>query len=55
MYPYQLFVKAGGLLSYGPDAAEILRYCARTIDKILKGANPADVPYYLPTKFELAI
>jgi putative ABC transport system substrate-binding protein len=41
MYPYRLFVEAGGLLSYGPDVAEILRYCARSIDKIMKGANPA--------------
>jgi putative ABC transport system substrate-binding protein len=55
MYPYRLFVEAGGLLYYGPDVAEILRYCARSIDKILKGAKPADVPYYLPTKFELVI
>jgi putative tryptophan/tyrosine transport system substrate-binding protein len=55
MYPYRLFVEAGGLLSYGPDAAEILRYCARTIDKILKGTKPGEIPYYLPTKFELVI
>ena len=42
-------------MAYGTDLAEVLRQGARSVDKILKGANPGDVPYYLPTKFELVI
>jgi putative tryptophan/tyrosine transport system substrate-binding protein len=55
IYPYRSFVEAGGLLSYGIDLVEIIRRAARDIDQILKGANPADIPYYQPTKFELVI
>jgi putative ABC transport system substrate-binding protein len=42
-------------MAYGTDLAEVLRQGARSVDKILRGANPGDVPYYLPTKFELVI
>ena len=55
IYPYRVFVEAGGLISYGIDLVEILRWAARDIDKILKGANPADIPFYQPTKFELVV
>ena len=53
IYAYRVFVEAGGLMSYGIDMIDILRWAAREIDQILKGANPADIPYYQPTKFEL--
>ena len=49
------FVASGGLMSYGPERAESYRRTASMIDKILKGAKPADVPVEQPTKFELLI
>jgi putative ABC transport system substrate-binding protein len=55
IYPYPVFVEAGGLMSYGTDLAEVFRQAARELDQILKGASPADIPYYQPTKFELVI
>ena len=45
----------GGWLSYGPDLHEQFRKAAVYVDRILKGANPADLPVEQPTKFELAI
>jgi putative tryptophan/tyrosine transport system substrate-binding protein len=53
IYAYPVFVEAGGLMSYGTDLMEILRHAARDIDQILNGANPGNIPFYQPTKFEL--
>jgi putative tryptophan/tyrosine transport system substrate-binding protein len=49
------FVESGGLMSYGPDRVEPYKRVASMIDKILKGAKPADLPVEQPTKFELMI
>ena len=49
------FVEAGGLMSYGPSLAATQQRAALFIDKILKGAKPADLPVEQPTKFELVI
>jgi putative ABC transport system substrate-binding protein len=55
IYPYRYFVDRGGLISYGADNLDIWRRSASYVDRILKGANPADLPVQTPTRFELAI
>jgi putative ABC transport system substrate-binding protein len=51
----RLFAESGGLIAYGDDRADEFRHAAEYIDRILKGAKPADLPIQQPTKFELVI
>jgi len=55
IYPYRFFVTEGGLVSYGVDNHDLWQKAAGYVDRILKGAKPAELPVQEPTKFELAI
>jgi putative ABC transport system substrate-binding protein len=54
-YNDKLFVEAGGLMSYGPNFADLFRRAGDYVDKILRGAKPADLPVEQPTNFDFAI
>jgi putative ABC transport system substrate-binding protein len=55
VYPFRFYVDSGGLVSYGIDQLETVREAASYVNRILRGANPADLPVQLPTKFSLVV
>jgi putative tryptophan/tyrosine transport system substrate-binding protein len=56
IYPWRFVVaRDGGLISYGPDFRDIVRRAAPYVDRILRGANPGELPVQVPTKFEMAV
>jgi len=55
VYPWREAAAAGGLLSYGPDLEDIVRRAAPYVDRILHGANTAELPVQVPTKFEMTV
>jgi putative tryptophan/tyrosine transport system substrate-binding protein len=55
IYSYRQVIKEGGLMSYGPETSDIFQRSASYVDRILKGANPAELPAQAPAKFEFAI
>jgi putative ABC transport system substrate-binding protein len=54
-YTYSYYVRDGGLLSYGPDLVNSFRRAATYVDRVLRGAMPAELPVQLPTKFEMVV
>jgi putative ABC transport system substrate-binding protein len=55
VFGFREFADVGGFMSYGPNLPDIYRQSARLVDRILKGANPADLPFELPTRYELIV
>ena len=55
VYGVPMAAREGGLLSYGPNRADILRRSAAYIDRILRGATPSELPIQLPTQFEMVL
>ncbi len=55
VYPFRFYAADGGLASYGPDQVDQYRRAAGYVDRILRGAKPADLPVQAPTKFDLVI
>lgn len=55
VYPYRFMVNDGGLISYGIDQLDLYRRAPAYVDRILRGANPAELPVQLPTKFEMVV
>jgi putative ABC transport system substrate-binding protein len=55
VYPFRYFATAGGLISYGIDVIDLFKKAGLYVDRILKGAKPADLPVQAPTKFELVV
>jgi putative ABC transport system substrate-binding protein len=55
VYPYRYMINAGGLISYGIDQIDLYKRAPAYVDRILRGASPADLPVQLPTKFEMVI
>ena len=55
VYPFQGYVEDGGLISYGPSDADLFRRAAGYVDRILKGARPAELPVEQPVKFEMYV
>jgi putative ABC transport system substrate-binding protein len=55
IYPYRYFAEEGGLLSYGVDVMDLFRRASEYVDRILRGANPGDLPVQAPTKFEMVV
>jgi putative tryptophan/tyrosine transport system substrate-binding protein len=55
IYPFGTYVKGGGLISYGPNVADMYRRAASYVDRVLRGQKPAELPVEAPTRFELLI